>query len=413
MSSDRQYEIVLLGATGYTGRLTAEYIQGHVDTSLKWAIAGRNAAKLSNLVGELKHLNPDRPLPAIEVVEQTVANLEPLALKTKILITTVGPYWKYGTPAVEACATAGTHYLDVSGETPWVYEMLQKHEAAFKAHKKIMISQCGIDSAPSDLLVYMVVSHIRATLNCGVTTVINTLQEAAGGVSGGTANTALTLVEAYPTSHLVKSLHPYALSPIPPPKNLPSESIFTKLLGVRTIPGLGVLTDCPQERLDMAIVNRSWGLFDNGAWYGPKFSFSEYMRVSNSLYGCLIHYGFLAFFMGLYIPPVRWVLKRWAYEPGQGPAKEGFDKHKLVYRAIAKADEERGRRAVASFEYRGSAYYLTGILLVEAAMTILRSEESTPAAKMGGGLMTPAALGDVYVERVRKAGIRLEVGMLD
>lgn len=415
MSSDRQYEIVLLGATGYTGKLTAEYIQEHVDTNLKWAIAGRNSAKLSNLVGELRHLNPDRPLPAVEVVEQTKADLEPLARKTKILITTVGPYWKYGTPTVEACAAAGTHYLDVTGETPWVYEMMQKHESAFKANKKIMISQCGIDSAPSDLLVYTLVSHIRKTLNTGVTTVINSLQEAAGGLSGGTINTAITLIEAYPTSHMIKSLHPYALSPIPPPKHRPSESIFTKLLGVRTIEGLGVLTDSPQAAPDIATVNRSWGLFDHGQWYGPGFAFSEYMRVSNSLVGSAIHYGFLAFVSSLYVPPIRWLLKRWAYEPGQGPAKEGFDGHKLAYKAIAKADvkEDKERRAVAEFEYKGSGYYMTGILLVEAAMTILRSEEKTPAAKMGGGLMTPAALGDEYVERVKKAGIRLEVGMLD
>lgn len=413
MTSDRPYDVVLLGATGYTGKLTAEYIQEHVDTNLKWAIAGRNASKLSTLAEELKQLNPDRLQPAIEVVSQTTADLTPLAAKTKVLITTVGPYWKYGTPAVEACAATGTHYLDVTGETPWVYEMLHQHAATFKEKKKIMISQCGIDSVPSDLLVYALVSHIRRTLNCGVTTVVNSLQDAVGGVSGGTANTAVTLVEAYPTSHLVKSLHPYSLSPVPPMRKRKRESIWTRLFGVRSVVGLGVLTDSPQAGPDVPIVYRSWGLFDTGKWYGPRFTFSEFMRVSNSLYGIGIHFGFMAFFLGLYIPPIRWLMKRFVPQPGEGPGKEEFSKHKLHYKAIAEGDCDPVKKAVATFEYKGSFYYLTGVLVAEAAMTILRDEEKTPAAKMGGGLVTPASLGDDYIERVRRAGVKLEVEMLD
>ena len=413
MSSDRVYDIVLLGATGYTGRLTAEYIQEHADTSLKWAIAGRNSAKLSNLAGELKHLNPDRPLPEIEVVEQTRAALEPLARKAHIVLTTIGPYAKYGTPVVEACAAAGTHYIDVTGETPWVYDVARKHGAAFKAAGKFMISQCGIDSVPSDLLVYLLVSHIRATLGCGVRDVINSIQEVAGGVSGGTSASALGLLEAYSTSQLAESMKPYALSPAPPPADLPGEALLTKVLGVKHDPVLGVLADSPQAVPNVSMVNCSWGLFGGGKWYGERFRYSEFMRVSNSLVAVAVHGAMAALFLGLFIPPVRWLLKYFVPQPGDGPAKEGFASHKLIYKAVARADCEPQRTAVANFGYNGSFYYLTGILAVEAALTILKSEDKTPAKKMGGGFVSPATLGDEYVERLKKAGITLNVGMLD
>ena len=411
-ATGRQYDLVLLGATGFTGKLTAEYIQEHVETDLKWAIAGRNAKKLADLAEELKALNPDRIQPAVEVVELTKPFLDTLAQKTQILITTVGPYWKYGTPVVEACANVGTHYLDVTGETPWVYDMLNKHHSTFKQKGKIMISQCGIESVPADILSWLLVRHIRKTLNVGVRECVNTLQEVTGEISGGTANTAITLVEAYPVSHMVKSMHPYALLSIPPPKGRVREGWLAKLLGVRSIPDLGVLTDSPQRGPDTAIVYRSWALFDNGEYYGRKFTFREWLRVSNYFVGSLVHYGWMAFIMSLYIPPVRWLLKRWAYEPGQGPTKEASQNNRLAYKAIAKAECEPEKRAVATFEYTGGGYYLTGILVAEAAMTILKGGEA-PAAKMGGGLLTPATLGEEYLERVRKAGVKIEVAMMD
>ena len=412
-STTRQYDLVLLGATGYTGKLAAEYVQEHVETRLKWAIAGRNAKKLADLAQELKALNPDRIQPSIEVVELNKASLDAIAQKTQVLVTTIGPYWKYGTPVVEACANSGTHYLDVTGETPWVYDMLQKHHLAFQKKGKIMISQCGPESVPADILSFLLVTHIRTTLHVGVRECVNTIQEATGAISGGTANTIATVVEAYPVSHMAKSMHPYALCPISPPKGRRvGEGWLTKFLGVRSIPDLGILTDSPQRGQDTAIVYRSWALFDKGEYYGQKFTFREWMRVNGYFAGMVVHFGFMAFLLLLLLSPMRWLLKKWAYEPGQGQSKEEFQNNRLVYKAIAKADCEPEKRAVATFEYTGGGYYLTGILVIEAAMTILKGSE-TPATKMGGGLLTPATLGEEYVERVRKAGVKIEVAMME
>lgn len=132
-SSERKYDIVLLGATGYTGKYTAEHIATHLPTNIKWAIAGRSESKLSSYAQELKALNPDRSQPAIEVVQQTSNELNALAKQTKVLITTVGPFYLYGKPVVEACVNNGTHYLDCTGETPWVKDMVEQyHEKAKK-----------------------------------------------------------------------------------------------------------------------------------------------------------------------------------------------------------------------------------------------------------------------------------------
>lgn len=110
---NREYDIVLLGATGYTGKYCAEYIANHLPTDLKWAVAGRSAGKLSSMLDEIKDWNPDRLQPGLEITSLSPEDLSALVRKTRVLINTVGPYHLYGTPVVEACAKNGTHYVDV------------------------------------------------------------------------------------------------------------------------------------------------------------------------------------------------------------------------------------------------------------------------------------------------------------
>jgi len=126
-NEDRQYELILFGSTGYTGKLTAEHIAKNLPTDLKWAVAGRNHQKLSAVVDSIKSLNADRIPPKVEVAELTPSDLDALAKKTRLLISTVGPYHLYGTPVVEACAKNGTHYVDCTGEVPWVYDIIKKY----------------------------------------------------------------------------------------------------------------------------------------------------------------------------------------------------------------------------------------------------------------------------------------------
>jgi short subunit dehydrogenase-like uncharacterized protein len=206
-------------------------------------------------------------------------------------------------------------------------------------------------------------------------------------------------------------MKPYALSPIPEPKNKTGESFLTKLLGYRNVPDLGILTDSPQSGSDIGIVYRSWGLFNSGEWYGHKFTFEEWARVPSAFMGAIVHYALSFGMIALYFAPFRWFLKRYAYEPGQGQTKEEVTKNEMHYKCIATSDSPEKKRAASTFGYLGGGYYLTGILVVEAAMTVLRGKENL--AKKLGGMVTPACLEMEYVERLKKAGVKIEVGMMN
>lgn len=389
------------------------HIARNLPTDLQWAVAGRSESKLQSLVAELRQINSDRPPPAIEIAQLNKPDLVRLAKTTKVLISTVGPYHKYGSAAFEACAETGTHYLDCTGEVPWVYEMMEKHEALAKKTGAIMIPQNGVESAPSDLMCWMLVNHIRQTLSVGTAEVINTVYSMVAKPSGGTLDTVLTLFDTYGLGHLAKSMSPYSLSAIPPPTSTPGKPLFETATGIRTDPDLGILTDSLQGPSDIPIVNRSWSLFDSGKFYGPNFKISIYNRASSNLYAFLTHVAMTLGFASLIFPPVRWALKKFVYAPGTGPTKEETRKDHCEWRAIAVADTtdpHDPKRAEARIRWDGSMYQLTGTCLAEAAVTLARDQ--TFAHSSGGGILTPATLGAPYLERLQKAGFQTDVKIM-
>ncbi|EON68317.1 hypothetical protein W97_07575 [Coniosporium apollinis CBS 100218] len=389
-TNDRQYELVLLGATGYTGKLCAEHITQCLPTDLRWAVAGRNHKKLAAVVEELKSLNPNRNPPAIEIAELNEEDLDSLAKKTQLLITSVGP----------------------TGETPWVRDMVQKYHETAKANGTIMIPQCGIDSVPADITAWVLVECLRRKLSVATAEVILSLHVMNTRPSGGTLLTVFSLFDHYSLKSIGSALKPFSLSPVQPDSPARPMPWTTKLLGIRTVPDLGVLTDNPQGAPDTTIVHRSWGLYDGGRYYGPRFRFNAWMRARNTFTGVLWHFALSIGMTLLVLPPVRWLLKKLVFQPGDGPSKEASKNDYLEYRAIGVADEEKGRRAGAEFKYQGNGYYLTGLLMAEAAMVILRGGENQ-ARKMGGGIVTPATLGEEYVERLLGAKVGISARLLD
>lgn len=320
----RQYEAVVFGATGYTGTYTAEHITTNLPTDFEWAIAGRSEAKLQQLAEELRKLNPNRKQPKIEIATLDKDSLQRLAEKTKVFISTVGPYHKYGTPVVAACAATGTHYLDVTGETPWVYDMVQKFDQVAKKTGAIMIPQIGVESAPADLLCLGLVEYIRKTFGTPTATVDNSTHELKGGASGGTLATVLTIFDTYGLAKLAKSSGRWALSAVKAPvQHYPSMSILERLTGIHKVKGLpGPLADSIQASADIPLVHRSWSLFDGGKFYGPNFRLNCYMRVRSVFAAIAVHYGLTFGILALLFPPTRWIAKRFVYQPGDGPTKE-------------------------------------------------------------------------------------------
>lgn len=353
-STQRQYEIVVLGATGYTGKYTAEHIATSLPTDLKWAIAGRSEPKLKQLLPDLRVLNADRLEPSIEIATLQKEDLVNLAKRTKVLITTIGPYHKYGSPVFEACAETGTHYLDVTGEVPWVYDMVRKYDATAKRSGSIMIPQNGIESAPTDLMCWMLASHIRSTLGVGTGEIVHSIHDMKATASGGTLSTVLTLLDAYSLTDVAKAQSPWALCPVPPPKSAGHRPLMEKLTGIRQVSDLGTLTDSIQGPADIPIVGRSWGLHDQGRFYGPNFHLSAYMKARNYITSFAFHMALTVGFIALALPPVRWLMKNFVYQPGEGPTKEYVALHRLVFPVLTRRQaSERRIRGVARDRQRG------------------------------------------------------------
>ncbi|CAK7214159.1 hypothetical protein SBRCBS47491_002054 [Sporothrix bragantina] len=415
----RTYDLVLFGATGYTGSYTVEYIAKNLPTDLKWAIAGRSQDKLAKVAAEIKEINPDRLQPAIEVCSVNEGELAQLAKKTFVLISTVGPYGTYGEPAFKACAENGTHYVDVTGEVPFVAKMIRKYEAAAKASGALMFPQSGIESAPADIAAAEIARINRTQLQAKTRDVTASIRIKALP-SGGTLDTVLTIFDNFSLSDLRSSMAPYALSPVSRPSghrgSVPWLSYLTGGLRVRH---LGQLTTSMSGTTNAAQVERTWGLLQSlpgrkAEDYGSNFSFMEYSRARNWLQGAQIHWMLtLGGFLLATFPPFRWLAKRYVFAPGTGPTREEARKNVIEYRAVGTPDIEGeakpSKAAFTSATYRGGMYDLTGVLASEAALAILKDDLKLEE----GGIYTPSFLGQGFIDRIGEAGFKYETKLID
>src|SRR4051812_29287955 len=183
--AEREHDIVLFGATGFTGALTAEYLAQHAPDGLRWALAGRNRAKLEALAGRL---GIDVPLLHADVEDE--ASLRSVAESARVVITTVGPYVRYGEPLVAACAAAGTDYVDLPGEPEFVDRMYVRHNAEAEKSGARIVHACGFDSIPHDLGVLFTVEQLPE----GVPLTVRGFVQSNGTPSGGTVASALTVL---------------------------------------------------------------------------------------------------------------------------------------------------------------------------------------------------------------------------
>ncbi|KAG6006124.1 hypothetical protein E4U21_007360 [Claviceps maximensis] len=415
----RQYDLVLFGATGYTGQLTAEHIATHLPTDLKWAVAGRSEPKLQNIVAGCQKLNPDRLPPSIEVANiNDEAQLKPLVEKACVFITTVGPYCLYGEPIFKLCAEAGTHYLDCTGEVPWVARMIKKYEDTAKKTGAIMVPQNGIESAPADLITWSMAQHLRKDLEAATKDVVVTIHKITSKPSGGTLATVLVHFEHFPLKEVMEATKPYALSPIPSTSEPRTQGSFLQgLLGVMSLPNLGIVTTSIAAKTDQAIVTRTWGLLHEtssrkGEFYGPKFTWAEYYKARNWLHGIAVHFALaISALLLVFVPPFRTLVKKFVYQPGEGVSREDMAREEVEYRGTATPDIDintTGKQAFCRAWFHGSLYALTGVFLAQGALTILEED-----LELDGGLYTPACLGQGYLHRLNGAGFKVDVKTIE
>ncbi|KAF2495603.1 hypothetical protein BU16DRAFT_572844 [Lophium mytilinum] len=406
----REYDLVLLGATGYTASICAEEITKTYPINTPWAIAGRSEAALIKLAQKLKEMHPDRVSPAIEVVRLEKKALVGLTQRTRVLINGVGPYHRYSTPVVEACAENGTHYVDFSTETPWIKEMVDKYHTTAQKSGAVIIPAISNSSSPSDLTAYLIATAIRTAFSTGTAEVISSGQLEFAGMSGGSFTTVLSVMETYGVAWFLFG-SPWAMSPSPKPA-ADTTPLLRRLFGYRFVPGLGALTTSFVAVSNESVVHRSAGL--RPEVYGPEFRFHEYMPVPNVFAAVFVHlltkFGILVFA----IPFVRMWLRKLSFEPGAGPEREVIrTKERAEYRVVGTAEGKNGGVARACFVYEGALVEVSAILAVEAGGVLIersKEEEGDGRSRVGkGGLLTPSTLGMPFVERLRKAGVKIEV----
>lgn len=332
----------------------------------------------------------------------------------------------YGEPVLAACASHGTHYLDSTGEVPWVYDMISRYDDLAKKNKAIIIPECGLDSVPADIVAYVLAREVRKRFNAACERVVLTLYDAKSGISGGTSLTMLELFNNYSLTHLAKSMHPYSLSPIRANSvvgNPTGSSFLSRLFGLVSIPELGGLqTTGLMASVDTCIAHRSWGLYSQTAEYadepslsyGPRFRFNEYMRAKGFIRGLVIKLALASVGLFLALPPTRWILspliKKFVISaPGEGPSRESMKNDFLSYKGMGVAEGGKGK-VIAKLDTAHGGYVATAITMSAAAQVILRGRmEDTEAGRLGGGILTPATLGEQYVKTLDAFGMKIQV----
>ncbi len=396
----REYDIIVWGATGFTGKLVAEYMhKAYGGGNLTWAVGGRNQAKLDAL-----DLGPEVDVLVADSHDQ--AALEELAQKTRVVLTTVGPYARYGSELVAACAAHGTHYCDLTGEVHWMRHMIEAHQSAAVASGARIVHTCGFDSIPSDIGVYFMQKQMREQHGVAAQEIKYRTRAFKGGFSGGTIDSMMAMMEAAQMDSTIMDIvaDPYALN-----------------FKHRGLDGLDRKDQFYDEdfqawvapfvmaAINTRVVRRSNELL--GQAYGDEFRYDEGSIVGQGPGAAL---GAAAMALGssamnglAAITPVRNLLQRVLPKPGEGPSEETIEKGFFDIELLAKHPTD------SSLDLRGKihgdrdpGYGSTAKMLAECAVCLAQDD-----LVVGGGFWTPAsAMGDALLERLpANAGVTFEL----
>ncbi len=386
--ADRRYDIVLFGASGFTGALTAEHLARHAPASTQWALAGRNHDKLERVRARLVEINPGRAeLPLLSANVDDAGSLREMAQSTSVVITTVGPYILYGEPLVAACAAAGTGYVDLTGEPEFVDRMWLRYHAQAQQTGARLVHSCGFDSIPYDLGALFTVQQLPE----GVPIRLQGFVRASGTLSGGTYQSAIEIMGRLRQGARVAAER----------RKLEPRPVGRRVRGVQGTPRRDAAAGgwvAPFPTIDPITVLRSARALDR---YGPDFSYSHYLVVKRLPILAGMGAGACAAIALAQLPPTRELLRK-LKDAGEGPAPEQREKGWFRVRFVGQGG---GRRVVAEVRGGDPGYGETSKMLAESALCLAHDELPQRA-----GQLTPAvAMGDALRVRLKAAGIAFEV----
>ena len=385
---ERPYDIVLFGATGFTGGLTAEYLARHAPAGCRWAIAGRNPVKLAAVREGLTRLDPGlAELPLIAADVKDASSVQALAQSTRLVITTVGPYVLYGEPLVAACAEAGTDYIDLTGEPEFVDTSYVRHHARAVQTGARLVHCCGFDSIPHDLGAYFTVLQLPE----GVPIKVEGFVRAHGTFSGGTFHSAITGFSRA-RQNVQASRDRKRLEPRAPGRR--ARSTAGKLHREPVINAWAV----PLPTIDGPVVGRSARANPR---YGPDFTYSHFAAVKRLATAVAAAGAIGGTFVAAQVPPLRkQLLKR--IDAGDGPSSQRRAKSWFTVTFVG---EGGGERVVTRVSGGDPGYDETAKMLAEMALAL--SFDDVPDVS---GQLTPAtAAGDAMIMRLTAAGMKFEV----
>ena len=403
---DRDFDVIIWGASGFTGRLVAEYLQQHYGTNgtLRWAIAGRNEGKLKTIVKQIGN----EALPILIADSMDRQSLDQMCQRTKVVCTTVGPYAKYGTELVKACIDAKTDYCDLTGEVQWIRRMIDGHHLEAQQNGVKIVHTCGFDSIPSDLGVYHLQREYHAITGEYCDQIKMRVRAMKGGISGGTyASLANVFAEAVEDKSIFKVLtNPYGLNP-EGERQGPDKPDLRKVIYDKDAKSW--ISPFVMAGINTKVVRRSNALAHYP--YGKDFLYDEAVMTGSGFGGRLKGVGAavgLGVVMGSKPGSVlNKVVNRFMPDPGEGPSKKdresGF--YNLLFFGIKDGELVITTKVTGD---RDPGYGSTSKMLGESAVCLALDHQQLPEQY---GMLTPAtAMGDALLERLTaNAGLTFTV----
>lgn len=404
---DREFDVIVWGATGFTGRLVAEHLLTRygVGNELRWALGGRSADKLATLRDGFG--DAARNLELVIGDSMDPASMQVLANRARVVATTVGPYARYGSELVAACAAAGTDYCDLTGEVQWMRRMIDAHDDQARRSGARIVHTCGFDSIPSDLGVHFLQREMRARHGTIATAVKFRTRGFRGGFSGGTIASMLNMLDMADrdpqTAALLKD--PYALNPAGERRGLdgPDAALpaWDSDFSAWTAPFV-------MGAINTRVVRRSNALA--GYPYGHAFRYDEASIMPFGPFGFALAAGLSAgtslFSRAASLRPLRDGVARLLPAPGEGPSAAEREAGYFDVALLGKSADGSARLQVAVRGDRDPGYGSTSKMLGEAAACL-----AIDARGSDGGVLTPAvAMGDALLDRLaQNAGVTFEV----
>jgi short subunit dehydrogenase-like uncharacterized protein len=386
--TQRRYDIVLFGATGFAGSLTAEYLAHHAPAGTQWALAGRNQAKLEGVRARLSTIDPAlAKLPLIQADSADSDSLKAVAESARVVITTVGPYVQFGDLLVAACAEAGTDYLDLTGEPEFVNTTYVRHHARAAETGARMVHACGFDSIPHDLGAYFTVLQLPKDVPLRVSGYVR----ASAMFSGGTLHSAVTAM-----SRGRQNVSAARQRNAAEPKT--GERRARYVAGRPHHDSVSGGWALPMPTIDGPIVARSARAVER---YGPDFRYSHFASMPHLWTAAGTVAGIGAMFGLAQIPPARRALLN-RFPAGEGPSAA---KRAQSWFTVTFVGEGSGKHVVTRVSGGDPGYDETAKMLAESALCLAFDE----LPNTSGQVTTAAAMGDALLDRLQKAGIGFEV----